>query len=87
MPGLDWCGKFRPPPVFDIRNFKPVASLHTDYAIQGPSNLRYYVLIHVKVLEKSTLNLSQVNLETAHPNVGLPVWSNAKVIHSTCLLT
>jgi len=53
----------------------------------GPSNFRYYVLIHLKVLEKSTMNLSQVNLETAHPNVGLPLWSNAKVIHSTCLLT
>jgi len=72
-PGLDGCEKFRPPPGFDIRNFKPVTSLYTDYAIPARLTLRYYVLIHLKVLEKSTINLSQVNLETAHPKVGLPL--------------
>ena len=30
--GLDSCGKSRPPPGFDLRTVKPVASRYTDYA-------------------------------------------------------
>ena len=36
--GLDWCGKFPPPPGFDPRTVQPVASRYTDWAIPAHSD-------------------------------------------------
>ena len=38
-PGLDWCGKSRPPPGFDLRTVQPVGSRYTDYATR-PTELK-----------------------------------------------
>ena len=43
--GLDWCGKFRPPPSppeFDPRTFQPVGSCYTDYVTRPSVYLYLY---------------------------------------------
>ena len=37
--GLDWCGKSRPPPGFDLRTVQPVASRCNDRAIPALYNI------------------------------------------------
>jgi len=51
--GLDRCGKSRPPPGFDPRTVKPVASRCTDYATR--STIDIYLTKKVKVKVNCTL--------------------------------
>ena len=55
MVGLDRCGKSRPPPGYDSRTVKPVASCYTDNATRP--TVVVVVVVAVVVVRKLSLNL------------------------------